>query len=289
MFESHLRQLLDRRGVRNHHGPLRAKAPAGDGKGKTPTGGAGGGGGDDEGDDEDEDTRIARIVNTQLNAAITGHVKRLKGDLEKSFGDVVAKALSEKKPEEKPADQGNNAPANGAKVDPEVAKLREQLDKITRTQAETEARAKAAETKALRDTAHATLREQLDTLGVKGVKARAVIHDLEQSGALRLNDETGAYELVVKRARSKNAKAEELVFDDLSDGLKDWGQTEDAREFLPPPSPTRPGASPRPGQQPSQQPRRASTSAPTDRPLNDSEIAAQMERSGLDFNAALRG
>jgi hypothetical protein len=64
-------------------------------------------------------------------------------------------------------------------------------------------------------------------------EARAVIHDLEASNALRLNEETGAYELAVKRPRSKGARPEELTYDDLAAGLKDWSQTDDAREFLP--------------------------------------------------------
>jgi hypothetical protein len=287
MYESHLRQLLDRQGVRNHRGPLRAKAPAGDGKGKTPTGGASGG--DDEGDDEEDlDARIARVIDTKLNAAITGHTKRLKSDLEKSLGDVVAKALSEKKPaDDRPADQGGNAPAGAAaKADPEVLKMREQLEKLTRSQAESEARAKAAEQKAARDATHATLREQLDSMGIKGPRARAVIHDLEASGMLKLS-ESGVYELTVKRARAKGAKAEELVFEDLADGLKDWALTEDAREFLPPPSSAaaKPGA--RPVSQAASQPRRAATT-PTDRPLSDEEVAAELARAGTDLAAAFR-
>lgn len=290
MYRSHLRQILDRQGVRNHRGPLRAKAPAGDGKGKTPTGGASGG--DDEGDDEEDlDARIARVLDTKLNAAITGHTKRLKSDLEKSLGDVVAKALSEKKPaDDKPADQGGNAPAGAAaKADPEVLKMREQLEKLSKSHAESEARAKSAEQKAARDATHAKLKEQLDGMGIKGVKARAVIADLEQSGALKLNEETGAYELTIKRTRTKGAKAEELAFDDLGAGLKDWASTDDAKEFLPAPSSTQTGAR-RPGTAPTTTTARA-PSGGARRELSERESAEaaadQLQRQGVDLASLL--
>jgi hypothetical protein len=167
--------------------------------------------------------------NAKLNAAVSSHAKRLKAEFEKSLADAVAK-LTPTKPDDKPAD---DKPAGGAKPDPEVARLREQVEKLTKQSADADAARAKAEQKAARDATHATLREQLDGLGIKGARARAVIADLESSGQLRLNEETGAYELAVKRPRSKGARPEELTYDDLGAGLKDWSQTDDAREFLP--------------------------------------------------------
>lgn len=223
------------------HRPLH-NAPAGGGGKGNPTGPAKGGDGDGDGDDEDLDARITRLLDQKLNPAITTHLKRFGEKIEKTLADQVAK-LAPPKPEDKPEDKpapGGPAP----KADPEVVKLREQLDKLTRSQAESEARAKAAEQKAARDTVHAQLKESLAQKGVTGARARAVIADLETSGALKFDEESGQYTLSVKRPRAKGAKAEELVFDDLAAGLDDWTKTPDAAEFLPPPGPapkTRPG------------------------------------------------
>lgn len=167
-------------------------------------------------------------LNARINAAISTHMKRATATFEKTLSEQIAK-LAPTKADEKPVDE---KPAGG-KVDPELVKLRETVDKLTRSQAEADARAKAAETKAARDSTHAALKEQLDALGIKGVRARAVIHDLEASGQLKLNEESGSYELAVKRSRSKGARPEEVTYDDLGAGLKDWSQTDDAREFLP--------------------------------------------------------
>lgn len=166
--------------------------------------------------------------NAKLNAAVTAHAKRLEERFNKALDEKLAK-LAPPKTDDKPDEK----PAGGAKTDPEVARLREQVEKLTKQSADAEAARMKAEQKAARDATHTALREQLDGLGVKGPKARAVIHDLEASGQLRLNTETGAYELVVKRARTKGARAEELTYDDLGAGLKDWSQTDDAKEFLP--------------------------------------------------------
>lgn len=166
--------------------------------------------------------------NAKLNAAVSSHTKRLKAEFEKSLADAIAK-ITPPKPDDKPDDK----PAGGAKTDPELAKLRETVEKLSKQAADADAARVKAEQKAARDATHAALREQLDGLGIKSVKARAVIHDLEASGQLRLNAETGTYELAVKRARTKGARPEELTYDDLAAGLKDWSQTDDAKEFLP--------------------------------------------------------
>lgn len=166
--------------------------------------------------------------NAKLNAAVTAHAKRLEERFNKALDERFAK-LSPPKGDEKPEDK----PAGGTKADPEVARLREQVEKLTKQSADADAARLAAERRAIKDATHTQLREQLDGMGIKGAKARAVIHDLEASGALKLNPESGAYELAVKRPRSKGARAEELTYDDLGAGLKDWSQTDDAREFLP--------------------------------------------------------
>lgn len=239
------------------------------------------GGGDTPADDTDDlDTRIGKVLDTRLNAAITGHMKRAQTAWEKALDERLAKLAPA--PETKPTDRAPDGPAQ--KADPEVLKLREQVEKLTR-QAEEAARARAAvEDKARRDAARGELRGALEAKGVKGARATAVLAMLEHSGALRFTDE-GAAELVIKRARTKGARAEELAFDDLAAGIEDWTKTADAAEFLPAPSvnnlPRRPGAAPGPIAP------RAAPATPG-RALTADEAAdaaaRALEQSGVDAN-----
>lgn len=266
------------------HRPLH-NAPAG-GKGNpNPTGPAKGGDGDGDGDDEDLDARITRLLDQKLNPAITTHLKRFGEKIEKTLGEQIAK-LAPPKPEDKPEDK----PAPGGappKADPELLKLREGYEKLQKQFAEESTARKAAEQKAARDATHADLRTHLDALGVKGARARAVIADLEQSGALKLN-ESGQYELTVKRARMKGAKPEALTFDDLAAGLKDWAATEDAKEFLPPPANLNPGK--RPGL-PASAPRAPTNPNAPPRELSDQERAERatetLTKQGIDLTSLL--
>lgn len=188
---------------------------------------------------DDLDARIAAAIDarlsTTLNSAITTHLKRHTTSMEKTIADSIAKALEANRG----ADQGQQTQPRGAteqasqRTDPELAKLRETVEKLSKQAADADAARIKAEQKAARDATHTQLREHLDGLGIKGARARAVIADLEASGALRVDEESGAYVLGVKRARSKGARPEELVFDDFAAALKDWSQTDDAKEFLP--------------------------------------------------------
>jgi len=231
----------------------------------------------DGADDTDTDTSeldeaVERALGARLNPLVDKAISKHFKGFEKTLDERLAK-LAPPKPEDKPEDKPEGAAGAAGKtpVDPETRKLREQLEQVTKKQADSEARARAAELKATRDAAHGDLRGQLDAMGIKGPRARAVIADLEQSGALRLNEESGQYELAVKRARAKGAKAEELVFDDLSAGLKDWAGTDDAKEFLPPPTGALSARRPAAGAQTAQGARRpaAQGDAPTFRTLND--------------------
>ena len=267
------------------HRPLH-NAPAGGGGKGNPTGPAKGNEGDGD-DDEDLDARITRLLDQKLNPAITTHLKRFSAQVEKTLADQVAK-LAPPKPEDKPEDK----PAPGGappKADPEFLKLREGYEKLQKQFAEESAARKAAEQKAARDATHADLRTHLDALGVKGARARAVIADLEQSGALKLNEESGQYELTVRRARVKGAKAEPLTFDDLAAGLKDWAATEDAKEFLPPPANLNPNGGRKPA--PPGAPRAPTTPGAPPRELSDQERAERatetLTKQGIDLSSLL--
>ena len=175
---------------------------------------------DDSAQADDLDARISKLLDAKLNSALTSRDKRLQAAIGKTLEDQLAKLSSAR--EEKPAQERSVDGAQGAaKADPEVIKLREQIDKLTR-QADEDRKARATvEERSRRENARAAIREALAAKGVTGAKARAVIADLEASGAVRFSDE-GAPELVIKRARTKGTRAEELAFDDLAAGIEDW-------------------------------------------------------------------
>lgn len=71
----------------------------------------------DDSAQDDLDTRIARALDTRLNAAITGHMKRAQGAWEKALDDKLAKLAPAAPPPAQPADK----PVQGAdKADPET-------------------------------------------------------------------------------------------------------------------------------------------------------------------------
>jgi hypothetical protein len=220
--------------------------------------------------------------NAKLNAAVASHTKRLKAEFEKQLADTLAKLSPAR--EEKPADKPADGSPGAAKADPEVIKLREQLDKLTR-QADEDRKARAAvEEKSRRENARTSIREALAAKGITGARARAVIADLEASNAVRFTED-GVPELVIKRARMKGSRAEELAFDDLAAGIEDWSKSDDAKEFLP--ATTVQTAAPRRAGSATTSPARASSAATShDRALTDDEraeaAAKHLEANGLD-------
>lgn len=238
---------------------------------------------DDSAQADDLDARISRALDAKLNAAMTSRDKRLMGGFEKLLTEKLGAipAPREDKPTDRPADGAQGA----AKADPEVIKLREQLDKLQR-QADEDRKARAAvEEKSRREAARASIREALAAKGITGARARAVIADLEASGSIRFTED-GVPELVVKRARTKGSRAEELAFDDLAAGVEDWSKSDDAKEFLPATTATQTAAPRRAGLPLT--PRVPSAQA-TDRVLSDDEraeaAAKQLESSGIDVSS----
>lgn len=186
---------------------------------------------DDSAQADDLDARIARALDAKLNSALTARDKRLQAAIGKTMEEQLAK-LTPARAEDKPADRPADGAQGAAKADPEVIKLREQLDKLTR-QADEDRKARTlVEEKSRRENARTAIREALAAKGITGAKARAVIADLEASGAVRFSED-GVPELVIKRARMKGSRAEDFAFDDIAAGVEDWSKSDDAKEFLP--------------------------------------------------------
>jgi len=180
---------------------------------------------------------IKSVVGNTVNAAMTNHLKRTKpqedqaAQIQKQIDEAVAKALGQAQGQ---PPQGNGTATDPAKPSPEVVRMQEQFEKLERKYADAEARAKAVEDKARRESTHSAIKDALNAKGISGAKALAVIAYLEQSGAVR-HDEDGVPRLAVKRSRTKNAPPEEIEWD-LAQGIDDWSKGPDAAEFLPPPT-----------------------------------------------------
>lgn len=191
-----------------------------------------------EGEQPETLTLTREELSQVVNSAVTAQLKRAMGSVNTTIEQTIAKALSQAnaKPEAQGEQQGAQQQQQQAPSDPRLKVLEQQLAELKRKNEESETRAQKIEREARQNAVRATLKEQLEAKGIKGAKARAVLADLEASGTVRYLED-GRVEGVVRRVRSKGGKPEELTHDDLSAFVADWAQSDDAREFLPPPPP----------------------------------------------------
>lgn len=230
-------------------------------------------------------------INAIVNKAITGHMARFESKIGATFESTISKALEGFKPKQPAADDADKGTAQ-PKQDPAVKLLQEKYERLEAQSKAAEARAAAVEERARKDAVRASLsRDLVDVAKVRAGVVPAVVAMLEAQGAVRFDPETGAASLVVKRSRAKNAKAEELAFDDLKEGIRDWASSPEAADFIASPEQTK-----RSTQTTQQQsgPRRAGTTATYDKPaVTEDEMARRTLESltsrGIDPNAALKG
>lgn len=191
---------------------------------------------EDEADKDAElEARIAKVANSavtaQLKRELPKHLDAFKGDLSKLLDERLPKAKVDG--DGKGADDANKgAQGNAAKADPELLRMKEQLEKLQKQSAESEARAKAAEERSRREKTETALRSELvERHGLRPEHADAVVTTWLAKGVVKFNDD-GEPVLTVRRARSKGAREEELEFD-LANGVADWAKSEGAKPWLP--------------------------------------------------------
>lgn len=177
--------------------------------------------------EESLDSKINVAVRAQLKRELKPVLEQFKG-LETTISQSIAKALEAKPPTQE------QAPGSPATVSPELKLMQEKFEKLERSAAEDKAARVAVEERARKDNARSEIRTALDSKGIKGARANAIVALLEQSSALTF-DENGAPILTVSRPRTKGGAAEPLQFD-IAAGVEDWAKTADAAEFLPAPS-----------------------------------------------------
>lgn len=193
--------------------------------------------------------RVVEIVkaslNESLNPAITGHLKRFGSQMEKTIADIVGKSISSLAPKQE-TETPPDTNAQKQKPDPEIIKLKEQLEKIQQVSEANAAKAREVELASKKEKSLTAIKEALGTKGITGSKARLVINDLVSTGAVRFDEEGNAI-ATVRRSRSKGTQPADIEYA-LRDGtqgwLEDWEKSEDAAIVLPPPTPATPA---RPG------------------------------------------
>jgi len=242
-------------------------------------------------EDETEDQKAEREAeaDAKLNAAIKSHMARERKALEKLIADgqnKILEALKAQMPQPPAPEDKEQKAKPGDKEDPKVKLALEEIEKLKKSSAEAEERAKAAELRERTKTTDGELRNLLDAKGIRGARAGAVIA-LWKASDMIAYDEDGNAVLKVERARSKGAKAEALEFD-LKSGVEDWAKTEEAAEFLPAPGGDRKTSTA--GSRGAADTRRAGVRRETPA-LSDQEAvrrtAEDLERAGVDVNDLL--
>jgi hypothetical protein len=155
--------------------------------------------------------------------------------LEKRILEGVNKAITAREARaQKPAD-AKLADAAG-NTDPRLARMLEEMDQV-KQQLDSERKARLdAEQSRARESAKSMLERELTSKGITGARLRAVVNDMMASGAFAL-DETGAPVMRVTRARVRGESPKDLTHRNVTEGVADWLQTDDAKEFLPAPNP----------------------------------------------------
>lgn len=156
---------------------------------------------------------LSSAIAPVVNAAVTNHLKR-----------TGQQAQQQGEPGQQQAQQPTGQESRALQ---EIAVLREQLEAAQRARAEDAKRATI-------DQAKRTMVDALAAKGITGAKARAIVADLQASGAFKLSED-GTPALTVTRARAKGSKPSPLEYSDLAEAIGDWVQGDEAKEFLPAP------------------------------------------------------
>ena len=189
---------------------------------------------------DDLDSVLEAKLSKIVNAAVSSHTKRIAKDFDEKLSKLSPKP---KESGEDDAAQGDDAadkanakpgaqqPANaaGAKTDPELDKLRKQLEALTAKQREAEKRAAESERRRIETEGMTALRSTLTGKVAAGAED-AVVAMLRGRNAVAIGDD-GAVRL---KLRASADEPEDGL--DLSDGIAAFLKTPEAKFFVPAPN-----------------------------------------------------
>lgn len=203
-------------------------------------GGGSGGGGDKDGEKdkgaggggaEDLSPAMKDLMVRHINGAVTTHLGRMRGDLEKSLSTQFSSLLDEKfasfKPKDDKPDDKRDDKAGDKKDDPEKAKLRSDLDNLTKKLTQQEEERRAEREQLLRNEERSELMSRLREAGIPEPRVKgAVALLLHDAKAIKRNGENKIV-WPVKR----DWGTEDL---ELDAGVSEWLKTDEGKAFLPP-------------------------------------------------------
>ena len=181
--------------------------------------------------DGDKPALTAQSVAEIANAAISNQMTRAFESRDKKLVELIAEAVkpfSERldKFEVKPDDQKPKATGN-PKPDPQLLKLQETVGSLQNQLAERDNKDKERERHDLIKGQKSALKDALDVVGIRGVKARAAVALLHDDDGVIKRDDEGNVVMVFKRS----GYDEELPLDKA---MKEWVTTSYGKEFMPP-------------------------------------------------------
>jgi hypothetical protein len=176
------------------------------------------------------------VTHEDVAAMVTGAVKRQMksfsddfSQFKTSFPDLISEALKAKAPEAAPAGDGKS------KADPEVAALKQKLIEFEKLNKEERTKREAAEERARLDSGKSALKNAL--LSQVRPEMVDVVTDLLFDARKRVTfDENGRPLFSVRQAPMPGMSEEDTPMP-LADGLSHWLKSDEAKHFLPAPTP----------------------------------------------------
>lgn len=128
--------------------------------------------------------------------------------------------------QQKPVETTQQPDPSGKAADPEIAKLKAQLDDLNRKAAESSRRAEESEAARRNEALVNAVRDALASAGADSKRLGVAINHLRATGLVALNDKGEPC------FKEKKSWGDEMV--SVSDGAKNWLNTEEGKIFVPP-------------------------------------------------------
>ncbi len=172
-------------------------------------------------------------INAQINAAVTGHLKRAMAKQAEDFKTLIAEQLKSFKPAPPPPDESESK-EKPSKADPALAAMRQQMEAMQASLAEANTKRERAEAKQREDKAFNELKDALKS------KIRPEMVDMVAKNFFYADkrvefDEDGT--ALFRHRRQQPGLADEDVLMPLSEGVSAFLGSKDAAPFLPAPVP----------------------------------------------------
>lgn len=173
--------------------------------------------------------KLTPEIGNVVNKAVTSQLER------ESKRAAKERAEAEAKQQGQPLANGQPTTEQAKeKDDPRVVKLLAQVEQLTQKYQQSEERAAQITRDNAVNAMRAAAADSLSKKGIVGTRAKAAISMLELEGRLGLTEQgTGA---VFITRKNSFGQADKVAYD-IGEGLDEWCKSEEAKDFLPAPTP----------------------------------------------------